>query len=334
MAIQGDISQINAHLIGLWLQLLATGAYFVYLPHCVAILVKKLRNGLSPWLPAACFFIFAATVLDFVVAIVRTYQGYAVTGTERPNPAAVYADPSSTLSLLKNAMNIVVAIISDAIIVYRAFIVWNMNYYVVLVPLGLLMGGTAVGIWAVWTLAQTGPGTIPILAAVSVRIRYFFIITFVLNILCSSMICYKIYSIQSKVSKEYNGERSATSRLLEIIIESAGFYCAHLLILIITNGVGTNYFFVFLDPLPPVGAYVFSMLIVSTKQNTENNGTTYASGTTIRFRGSRSTRPPLTIGVEIDLERVVDTDGRSPGQRTFSDATRDVYTTQDKDSIV
>lgn len=52
-----------------------------------------------------------------MVAIIRTYQGYAVTGTERPNPAAVYADPSSTLSLLKNAMNIVVAIISDAIIV-------------------------------------------------------------------------------------------------------------------------------------------------------------------------------------------------------------------------
>ncbi len=82
MAIEGDINQINANLIGLWLQLLATGthlshsvrpllkvlpyvvgAYFVYLPHCVAILVKKLRNGQSPWLPAACFLIFAATVL-------------------------------------------------------------------------------------------------------------------------------------------------------------------------------------------------------------------------------------------------------------------------------
>lgn len=90
--------------------------------------------------------------------------------------------------------------------VYRTFVVWNMNYYVVLAPFGLLLGDTgacltvrevracrlkgrfvvtAVGIWAVWTLAQTGPGTIPILAAVSVRIRYFFIITFVLNILCS-----------------------------------------------------------------------------------------------------------------------------------------------------
>lgn len=90
--------------------------------------------------------------------------------------------------------------------VYRTFVVWNMNYYVVLAPFGLLLGDTgacfvvrevrvyrlkghfvviAVGIWAVWTLAQTGPGTIPILAAVSVRIRYFFIITFVLNIICS-----------------------------------------------------------------------------------------------------------------------------------------------------
>ncbi|OJT03192.1 hypothetical protein TRAPUB_6240 [Trametes pubescens] len=74
------------------------------------------------------------------------------------------------------------------------------------------------------------------------------------------------------------------------------------------------------------------MLIVSTRQNAENNASSYPSHTTIRFRGSRSTRVPRSIGVEIDLERV-DTDGRSPGQRTF-DGTRDVYTTQDKDSMV
>lgn len=160
-----------------------------------------------------------------MVAIVRTYQGYAVTGTERPNPAAVYADPSSTLSLLKNAMNIVVAIISDAIIVScLSCLAYDSDRYSLCagVPgihcvehellrrsctaravdgghrcvfycsgvrtcrLRARFVGTAVGIWAVWTLAQTGPGTIPILAAVSVRIRYFFIITFILNILCSS----------------------------------------------------------------------------------------------------------------------------------------------------
>lgn len=75
------------------------------------------------------------------------------------------------------------------------------------------------------------------------------------------------------------------------------------------------------------------MLIVSTRQNTENNASSYPSASTIRFRGSRSTRLPRSIGVEIDLEHV-DTDSRSPGQRTFVDSARDVYTTQDKDSIV
>ncbi|KAI0642529.1 hypothetical protein C8Q79DRAFT_917043 [Trametes meyenii] len=314
----GDINEANAHLFGMWLQLLATGAYFVYLPHCVVILVRKLRQGLSPWLPAACFFIFAATVLDFVVLIVRAYEGYSINAPgELINPSAIYANPSSTLSLLKNAMNIVVAIVSDAIIVYRTYVVWNYNIWIVLAPIGLFMGDTAVGVWAVWTLAQTKPGAIPILAAVSVRIRYFFIITFVLNLLCSGLICLKIWRIQSLVPRDYSGERSSGSRVLEIIVESAGLYCAHLFILIVTNSVGTNFFFVFLDPLPPVGAYVFSMLIVRTRQTSEKTSTSLAgSGTAIRFRStgrSINTRPPVSIGVEIDLERVVDTESvRSP----------------------
>ncbi|KAI8976640.1 hypothetical protein BD414DRAFT_160084 [Trametes punicea] len=329
----GDISETNAHLVGWWLQLLATGAYFVYLPHCVAILVKKVRHGVSPWLPIACFIIFAATVLDFVVGIIRSYEGYSVKGTAPPDPAAIYADPSSTLSLMKNAMNIVVAIISDIIIVYRTFIVWNMNWWIILAPVGLCMGDTAVGIWAVWTLAQTTPDSIPILAAVTVRIRYFFIITFVLNLLCSGLICYKIWSIQSMVGRQYRGERSPTSRVLEIIIESAGLYCAHLFILIVTNCVGTNYFFMFLDP-----AYVFSMLIVRTRTaNTASKANATVASTTLRFRSSRSTRPPISVGVEIDLERVVDTESVTPrsmpGAHIYDRRGDLMYSVEDKESI-
>ena len=60
---------------------------------------------------------------------------------------------------------------------------------------------------------------------------------------------------------------SYTSHILEVIIQSgksatvyvltivlrcvriAGFYCAHLLVLIITDAMGTNAFFIFLDPV-------------------------------------------------------------------------------------
>ena len=44
----------------------------------------------------------------------------------------------------------------------------------------------ALGIWSMWTLAQTKTGSNLILASVSVRLKYFFIVTFCLNVVCAS----------------------------------------------------------------------------------------------------------------------------------------------------
>ncbi|KAH9886055.1 hypothetical protein C8Q73DRAFT_659099 [Cubamyces lactineus] len=302
--IQGDISEVNANLVGLWLQLLATGAYIVYLPHCAIILTRKLRQGLSRWLPAVCLLIFAATMLDVVTGLVMAYDAFAIQGDgEVPDPNVIYGNPSSKLSLMKNAMNIVVAILSDIIIVYRTYIVWNLNIWAILTPVGLLASDTALGIWAVWTLAQTMPGN-DISATVTLRVRYFFIITFVLNVLCSGMICYKIWRVQSLFPREFSGRGSYTGRILEIIGQSAIIYCAHLLILIITNCMGTNYFFMFIVPLPPVGAYVFSMIIVRAQESISKRRLA-APPASLRFSSATSPRVPT----EIALENVSDSEG-------------------------
>ncbi|KAI8976624.1 hypothetical protein BD414DRAFT_422788 [Trametes punicea] len=307
-----DIPEVDAHLIGLWIQILVTGIYFSYLPRCTIILTRKLRNGLSPWLPLACVLIFAGTIQhraqDFVVGLIRAYEAYRVRGTGEADPYAVYGDNSSTLSLMKNAMNVVVAIISDVIIVHRTYMVWNRSTLAVLAPVGLLIGDTAVGIWAVWTLAQTDTGSDAILAVVSVRVRYFFIITFVLNLLCSGMICFKIWRIQAMIPSV----SSARPRLGDLTVTTAGLYCAHLFILIVTNCVGTNFFFLFLDPLPAVGAYVFTLIIVrGARANTAYSDSSLSTTTpSINFRAtrrSRSGRPTVSLGVEIDLEHVGDT---------------------------
>ena len=44
----------------------------------------------------------------------------------------------------------------------------------------------ALGIWSIYTLAQTSVGNALVLAQVSVRVRYFFIVAFCLNSLCAS----------------------------------------------------------------------------------------------------------------------------------------------------
>ena len=51
------------------------------------------------------------------------------------------------------------------------------------------------------------------------RVRYFFIITFCLNALCASLICFKIWRINSRVSQAASSDRT-TSRVFEVVIET------------------------------------------------------------------------------------------------------------------
>ena len=52
-----------------------------------------------------------------MLALVRTYQAFAVHGSARPDPTAYYADPANPLAAAKNSFNVVLTLISDVIIV-------------------------------------------------------------------------------------------------------------------------------------------------------------------------------------------------------------------------
>ncbi|KAI0760049.1 hypothetical protein C8Q74DRAFT_1208601 [Fomes fomentarius] len=312
---KADVLVSNSHLVGLWLQLFASGAYFVYLPQCFLILRKKVRDGMSIWLPAVCLLMFLIVAVDLIVELVRAWHAFSVsgpTGDILADPAKFYSNAATPESLVKNSITVALAIISDVIMVYRTFIVWNFSMWTILLPSALLCADIAMGIWSTWTLSQTKVGDNLILADVTVRVKYFFIITFCLNALCASLICWKIWRITSRVASYTSTDRT-TNRILEVIIESAALYCAHLFALIVSDSIGSNVFFIFLDCLPPVTALVFSMLIVRTRTNTQLHPTVPTS-TNLRFwsttRGSAAaaTQQQQPLGVEIDLERVVHTD--------------------------
>ncbi|RDX40759.1 hypothetical protein OH76DRAFT_1423508 [Lentinus brumalis] len=340
----GDISVENAELIGLWFQLIATGAYLTYFPQCIEMFSKRNAKRSSVWLQIACYFIFLSTIADQVLALVRTYQAFAVHGGQRPDPTAYYADPANPLAAAKNSFNIVLTLISDVIIVYRTFVLWSYNVYVILLPTAAILGNTALGVLVIVALLQVESGDHLIRSDVSIRIRYYFVLTFIVNIYCAGLICWKIWRVNSRVSRntstrEATNGGSYTNHVLEVIIQSAGFYCAHLLLLIITDAMGTNAFFIFLDPVPPVAAIVFSMLIVRARHpNSSSSGNTIGSLSSptspARLWGHRSSltgRPNVSIGVTIDLERVVHTETGSVHR--FGDHP-DPYGSQDRMSAL
>ncbi|KAI0716400.1 hypothetical protein C8Q76DRAFT_405983 [Earliella scabrosa] len=156
--------------------------------------------------------------------------------------------------------------------VYRTYIVWSCNVYIVVFPMAAVVANIALGVLTLEALIRVAVGADLFQSGtLTIRLRYYLLLTFIVNVVCSGLICWRIWRTSSEVQRittlpmdsgSASSQCSYTAHVLDIIIQSAGFYCAHLLALIITEAIGTNVMFVFLDPLPSCAAIVFSMLLL------------------------------------------------------------------------
>ncbi|KAI0716353.1 hypothetical protein C8Q76DRAFT_404473 [Earliella scabrosa] len=263
----GTFSIANAELVGLWLQILLTGAYVGYLPRCAALLWRdyRARPSTSPvWVPIVCAFIFLFTISDQALTLIRAYQAFSVRDSHGlADPAAFFANPTTRLSVAKSSLNIVLPFISDTIIIYRTYVIWNRAVLVIVLPVCLVAANIALGVLALIGLAQgrinaSGPFSTNML-------KYYIIVTFSINVMCAGLITWKIWRVRAAVSRsapladEYRAN-TTVRRVLDVIVQTAGLYCMHLFVLIICWN--TPAFFAVIDPLPSMTALVFSMLIV------------------------------------------------------------------------
>ncbi|KAI0716362.1 hypothetical protein C8Q76DRAFT_404844 [Earliella scabrosa] len=302
------IGYTNSELVGLWLQIFASGVYMSFLPRCMVILRAKLREGMSVWLPGVCALIFVLTMMALISNVVWGYQAFATHGLDAvADPGKVYADVASTVSLIRNGTTVALAILSDLIMVYRTFVVWGHSVVMVIVPVLLLLADIVLGAWSVRTLAETAAGGDPIRAEVTTRVRYFFVVTFALNALCAGLICWRIWRAHARIPSQVSRvSDSPVSRALEVVGETAALYCAHLFALIVTDGVGSNVFFVLLAALSPVTALVFTMIIVRACAP-QDGGDGAPLSTSLKFwtPGVDTASSDGSADATIDLERTV-----------------------------
>ncbi|KAH9946370.1 uncharacterized protein BXZ73DRAFT_95868 [Epithele typhae] len=304
-----DLSSENAHLVGLLADTFASGLYIAYLPQSIAVLRRKWRAGLPIWLPLCCAIIFVLEMGDWWTELVLGYQAFSLhPGQKLANPSATYHNISNPVTLAKGVFTAALAMFSDLIIVHRALIIWNYNLLVAFLTIGLLLASYGVGAWSVWTEFQTGTVSVGILAAeVTVRVRYFFIITFALNILCAALISWKIWRVTRRTAKHIHGN-NPVAQVMSIVIETAAIYCANLLALIISSFVQSNTFFIFLQMLPAVNAITFTMLW-------DQRLTTLRFGSSANdTRFSRSAHH-IETGISLDQMSVANTTARFDGSR-------------------
>ncbi|PFH46711.1 hypothetical protein AMATHDRAFT_7480 [Amanita thiersii Skay4041] len=266
------LSYSRSQILGFGLESVAYGIYVTLFVACLCVFWSRYSTGqkISWVFVVASLVLFALVTVHLAVDILRIMEAFGNTTTAEAD--AYYHEFQSIKSVIKTAVYTSVTWVSDALMLYRCYIVWNESWLIMTVPLLLLVADIGwmilkifCGIftdvlWKQWgTTVFTGP-PVPVLQS-------FFALTLVTNGLCANLIAYKLWNTQRQIERAIpNTARTETchfTRVWVIVLESGSVYWAALLAMLaayIAGASGT--FLIFLDLMSPIIGIVFSLIIV------------------------------------------------------------------------
>ncbi|KII90895.1 hypothetical protein PLICRDRAFT_684125 [Plicaturopsis crispa FD-325 SS-3] len=268
---------------------ICAGAYAIVFSQCVSVLATR-RD--AKWHPRA--YLMWTTIVLFVLATLhlgvdidrnldaQTSDVWTPEGAEK-----YYQNLGTWKNVLKSVCYVTTTVISDAFIVYRCYIVWQMNHAVVYVPAALFLADIAVGIWWCYTLSTVGPGQDFHTAHLSRLVTSFYAITLGLTSICTALIAYRIRKIQMCVAS-YCPTDSRLTQVVALVVESGAIYSACLVVMIVTYSSESPAMFIFLN--------LFSAVIVRVGRGVSHGD---------RFSDTSSPRGAPEDGVQISLEQTI-----------------------------
>ncbi|KAI0928016.1 hypothetical protein AcW2_004164 [Taiwanofungus camphoratus] len=291
------LSLEKAELIGAFTETLAYGAYLMVVVRCLSVLRKRSTKDPSSWyLPLTTALLFITITMHLVTDIARAVEAFTGDESNPLHPAEYYADLPSFASAFKTIVYTTVTVLSDAFIVYRAFIVWNRSYAIIALPFLLFLADTAMGYTAAYSVTLIKPGETFHAIQLARRTQAFYSLTLSLNVICTILIAIKIWTIQRQTSLHVasSGSTTSLSRVATIVVESCAIYSALLFVLIGTYARNSPAMFIILDTTAPIIGIVFSSVIVRI-----GKGVSHGDSTTLRVSALHFN--PQSISVTTDI---------------------------------
>ncbi|CAL1707477.1 unnamed protein product [Somion occarium] len=322
---KGTLPFPTAELIGTFLEAIFYGIYLVIFPQCIGILLKRRKDGgrLVKCFLGVMAFSFILITMHLCVDLTRAFAAFTANMDVPGSPDKYYANVDSTLNIMKTATYSTTTVISDAVLLFRAWIVWGRNYFIVTVPILLwfadilrissllnctIDGNVATAAWFTWSTNVAKPGASVLISAVFARSKYFYVVTLILNLLGSVLIAFRLWSVRRRVSRHTFGR---VPNVISIVVESAAIYSVLLIVMIATSVADESAHFFFLNSMAPVVGSVFSYVILrsSGDASTEYEAAIKGIRTSMRFRRTSKTQ---AASVELYLEQIVRADEENP----------------------
>ncbi|TFY50970.1 hypothetical protein EVG20_g11228 [Dentipellis fragilis] len=211
---------------------------------------------------ATCLFIFSTMHIGNDIA--RIIKGLVYNRNFEPGgPPVWFTNPSDFTFVFKSAIYSFQTVTGDGVVIYRCYMVWQ-NVYVIIFPLIMLAGVVTASIGSVWACSQANPAQGGIFFKETGQwITAFYASTLSTNLICTMILAFRIWQINSRVSRKTpGGGGSSLMPVLLIVVDAGVLYSVTLLSALLCFVNKSNGQYIVLDMVMPIISIVFYMVII------------------------------------------------------------------------
>ncbi|KAJ7772351.1 hypothetical protein B0H16DRAFT_1714546 [Mycena metata] len=251
--------------LGAFLADMLYGFYLAAFIECCTLLWRKHRrpNVKQLYLMATTGSMFILITTNIIISTYRCVIAFDTADAD-------IGPPNSLTGVIMNSCWLFVTPIADAFIIFRTFVVWNENWWIILFPTILCVVGLGSSIWNVIALTKVGAYAGIWGNTAWAAVNTFLSVSMAINVICTALISFRILHMRHQIVT--TGAVTATAgqgmHVVAVIVESAALYTLMLIATIITTSRGSFVNFVFLSLLPPTIGAVFSYIIIRVSRGT------------------------------------------------------------------
>ncbi|KAG5718184.1 hypothetical protein E4T56_gene18890 [Termitomyces sp. T112] len=252
----------TAELAGLVLEAVLYGIFCVLTVGALYVLVyRRMGSPLNAPLILTSILMFLLATTQIIIDTATIFDAFIP--LNRPNRQARLANISIPINATKRAIFFAMMILGDVIAIYRCFIVWARNWWLIVIPSICSLISAILAYMTIWATQHRTAGMF-ILKTPWTYGTAIFTLSLVANAIATSLIAYRIWKNEGQFTLVANTRRGRLLPIARIIIESGLLNTAYLVVYITVLQVqkGKGSLPIVADMASPLVGIIFSLVIV------------------------------------------------------------------------
>ncbi|KAJ7689734.1 hypothetical protein B0H17DRAFT_874164, partial [Mycena rosella] len=229
----------GAELAGIVAEGILYGAFRIFLAVTVYILIYRRRSREKLNLPmlTASLLMMALATAQIIVDTINIFKTF-INDKTRLERQFFLQDATQPIFAAKHAVYFTMMLLGDSIVVYRCFIVWSKNYWVIAVPTLCSLGSGICAYQTIWAVRHIESVTIEDETKWGIAVLMLSMST---NIMATCEVMYRVPATGDALGRTsgYATSISSHRRVLKIVMESglvnAAYLIAYTTVLVLNN---------------------------------------------------------------------------------------------------